>query len=240
VTGQLVLAFDHPPSLVVEDFLVAPCNAEAAGWVERWPDWPIATLVLHGPEACGKTHLAEILLALSKGRLVVAEDLGRIDPLALAAGAPAVVVEGAGGELPAAAEQAFFHLLNAARDAGAKILLTARQPVARWPVRLPDLRSRLMAAAAVEIGAPDDSLLGAVLVKQFRDRQIAIDDAVVGYVLARIERSFAAVRGFVARADRVALAERRAITVPFARELLGNIEEDGSARLPGGGDPFSP
>ncbi len=217
---QLTLAFEHSPSLVGEDFLVAPCNAEAAGWIERWPDWPLATLVIHGPEACGKTHLAEIFLALTKGRLAAAADLDRLDPLALAAGASAVVVERAGAELTASAEQAFFHLLNAAREAGATVLITAREPVARWPVRLPDLRSRLLAAAAVAIGAPDDALLGAVLVKQFRDRQIAIDGSVVTYVLPRLERSFAAVRDFVASADHVALVENRAITVRLARELL--------------------
>ena len=38
--SQLPLEFAPCPSLGREDFLVAPCNVEAAQMVDSWPDWP--------------------------------------------------------------------------------------------------------------------------------------------------------------------------------------------------------
>ena len=87
---------------------------------------------------------------------------------------------------------------------------------------LADLRSRLVAAPAVAIGAPDDGLVGALLIKLFADRQLRVGDGVVEYLLARMERSFEAARILVAALDDAALAGRRNITVPLARQVLGH------------------
>jgi len=43
---------------------------------------------------------------------------------------------------------------------------------------------------------------------------------VIAYLVARIERSFAAARAAVAALDAAALAEKRPITAPFARRVL--------------------
>jgi len=83
-----------------------------------------------------------------------------------------------------------------------------------------DLSSRLRTAPSVEISGPDDTLLAAILVKLFADRQITIDHAVLDYVVPRIERSFAALQTFVAAADKKALEDKRRITVPLARAVL--------------------
>ncbi len=223
--SQLALAFGHRPSLSGEDFLVAPCNAESVAWIDRWPDWPTPTLVIHGPPACGKTHLAEVFRACSGAHTIDLPAMRSENPVVFFENAPAATIEGGGTPLTPENEEAFLHFLNAARDAGRTILVTARLPVARWTVGLPDLRSRLMAAASVEIGAPDEALIGAVIVKQFRDRQIAVDAAVISYVVARIERSFAAVRRFVAHADETALSQGRGVTVPLARMVLDEMAD---------------
>ena len=54
-----------------------------------------------------------------------------------------------------AAEPLLLHLLNTARDRGLRVLLAGRTPPSRWPVRLPDLSSRLRAITAVEIRPPE-------------------------------------------------------------------------------------
>jgi len=66
-----------------------------------------------------------------------------------------------------------FNLVAERRGA---MLLTAREPPARWAGLLPDLRSRLAAAPAVAGGVaePDDALLAALLGKLFADRQLAV------------------------------------------------------------------
>ena len=79
-------------------------------------------------------------------------------------------------------EAALFHLLNLARERRAFVLLTCEKPPDQWGLRTPDLLSRLRLAPSVSIGAPDDALLKAVLVKLFVDRQLVVDTSVVDYI----------------------------------------------------------
>ena len=58
-----------------------------------------------------------------------------------------------------------------------------------WGVALPDLASRLKAAATVEIGEPDDLLLAGVIAKLFADRQVEVEPHVVHFLVRRMERS---------------------------------------------------
>ena len=56
--------------------------------------------------------------------------------------------------------------------------------------------------------------------KLFTDRQLAVPDNVVMRILRSVERSPAAVRDFVARADARALAEKRPVTAALVADLL--------------------
>ena len=119
-------------------------------------------------------------------------------------------------------ERALFHLLNLVREEdGFCCSPRARRPPS-WGVALPDLASRLRAMPVVTLSAPDDALLRAVLVKLFADRQLAVDETLVGYLATRIERSFAAAREAVAQLDREALRQKRPVTRALAAELLGS------------------
>lgn len=217
---QLPLDFEHRPSLTGEDFLVAESNRDAVIWLDRWPDWPTPALVIHGPAGCGKTHLAQVFLARSGGRKLSILDMSADEPRDLIEDIPACVIEDAERFVKAGLESALLHLYNALKEAGGQLLLTSRRPPSRWPVQLADLRSRLNAATAVRIGAPDDTLMQAVVVKLFADRQLKVDQDVVTFMLARMERSFEAARELVARIDEAALKERRNITVRLVRGVL--------------------
>ena len=106
----------------------------------------------------------------------------------------------------------------ARRDAS--LLLTARAAPATWPVAIPDLASRLRAVPVATLHAPDDAMLRAVIVKLAADRQLVLDESVVRYVAARIERSFAAARTAVITLDNEALRQRRPATRALAAELF--------------------
>ena len=67
----------------------------------------------------------------------------------------------------------------------------------------------------------DDALLNALLVKQFSDRQIAIDPKVVNFVLPRMERSFTGIAALVSDLDKAALKTGKPISVKMARLALG-------------------
>jgi len=221
-TAQLPLDLGHRPALGREDFMVAPCNEMAVAWIDRWPDWPGVALALHGPAACGKTHLAHVWRARSAAIEIAPESLSDAEPREILGSAKVCALKDVDAALAAGhlAEERLLHLYNLVAEGGGHILLTGQTPPARWPVKLADLRSRLRAATAVAMMAPDDALIEAVLVKLFTDRQLRVDAGVVRFLAARMERSFAAARAIVEAMDRVALADRREITVPLARRVL--------------------
>jgi chromosomal replication initiation ATPase DnaA len=85
------------------------------------------------------------------------------------------------------------------------------------------------AAPTVAILAPDEALIGALLVKLFADRQVRVDPAVVAFLVARMERSFDAARRLAAALDAAALSEGRPITVPLAGAVLARLGGDGES-----------
>jgi chromosomal replication initiation ATPase DnaA len=218
---QLALELGHRSAQGRDDFYVSPCNAEAVGWIDRWPDWPTTGLALWGPSACGKSHLAAVWRSRSGAALADFGALRAFEPPAILAGRSSLVLD----DEPAAAlaidlEEPLLHLHNLVAERGGNLLLVGGSPPARWPIALADLSSRLRAMNTVPIAAPDDALLSAVLTKQFRDRQIAVTSEVVAYAVARMERSFAAAKSLVDALDREALAQRRRIGIPLLRDVL--------------------
>ena len=216
---QLALALKHAESFAREDFLSGPSNAVALALIDAWPGWPHRTVMLTGPEGSGKSHLAAIWAQAAGARLIAARALDEANvPSALATGA-LVVEDVATGVFE---ERALFHLLNLAREDQAFVLLTARAAPVTFAIR--DLGSRFNAIPIVSMSAPDDALLRAVLVKLFTDRQLAVDEGVIGYVAMRIERSFAAARAAVAQLDEEAMRRKRPLTRTFAAEILRATE----------------
>ena len=218
---QLTFDLGHRAAHGRDDFLVAPPNAAAVAWIDRWPDWPAPFLVLHGPAACGKTHLAAVWRERVGAAPVGPDELAAADAAALLDRAAHLVIDPVDPWIgDRAAETTLFHLYNLARERGQTVLLALRAPPAQLDFALPDLASRLRAAPAAAIQPPDETLLGAVLVKMFADRQLPLGRDALNYILPRMERSFAAARDLVERADRLALAEKRGLSVPLMRRLL--------------------
>lgn len=226
---QLALDLRVRPAMGRADFMVAPCNEDAVAQLDRWPDWPGGGLVLAGPAASGKTHLAAVWRRESGAHLLDAASLDGADPVALAEAGTQWLVEDADRQVAGRAERerALFHLFNALRARRGQLMLTARVPAARWPVGLPDLASRVRGMLAARIGPPDDTLLGALLVKHFADRQLRATRPALDYMLRRMDRSFEGVERVVATIDAHALSARREINRGLVRELFDAGRLDG-------------
>lgn len=215
---QLLLDLPVRTALGRDDFFVSAANAVAVAGIEDWQAWPHGKMVLVGPEASGKTHLAHVWAGLTGADVIGAGDLAALPPDAPGL---AVVVEDAetiAGDR--AAETALFHLHNAVLGRGGRLLVTARSAPARWPLSLPDLKSRMMQAGLLTLEEPDDALLSAMMVKLAADRQLALGPDLITYAVMRMERSFAAARALVEAIDTRALRDKSRPTKPMISALL--------------------
>ncbi len=222
---QLTFDLTRRPALERGDFFVSPSNATAVATVDGWQAWPSGKLVLVGPAAAGKTHLAHVWAAQTGARIVPAGTLPQADIAALAQG-PVVVEDADGVAGDDAAETALFHLHNLVLAEGHPLLLTAAQPPAAWPLALPDLASRMQATATAHLQPPDDSLLAAVLMKQLAERQLEMDPEVLSFCITRMERRFDSAARLATELNRAAYSQRRRVTKPLVREVLDRIAEE--------------
>ncbi len=220
---QLALSFSHDPATGRDDLLVSGPVSAAVAIVDSWPAWPSPVIVLAGPAGSGKTHLASIWRQKS-GASDIHPLPGKHANL-VATGGP-VLFEDA--DRRGFDDTELFHVINSVRENGTSLLMTSRTWPSAWNVTLPDLRSRLKAATIVEIGEPDEELLAQVIVKLFADRQLNIDDKIVAYIVARMERSLAAAQRVVDQLDRLALARGTRISRNLAAEVLETFGQEGA------------
>lgn len=214
---QLAFSLSTKPALGRDNFFVSEANELAVTALEQTGTWPNGKLVLSGPAASGKTHLAHVWAGEVGARIVAADGLAARDIPAEASGP--LVVEDI-DHMDADDEVALFHLHNLMLAEGHALLMTAATPPAQMRVALPDLMSRLQGTTLVALEAPDDDLLAVVMLKMFADRQINLPIGVLDYVLPRIGRSFADARFFVDALDARALSEGKPIGKRLAGEIL--------------------
>jgi len=195
-----------PPATVV-----SRCNENAYALLARWPQWPHPVVLVSGPPGAGKSHLAARFAEEKGANAVAGQDLTGDMAIGLSSG-PVVV-----DDADRAHDRALFHLINSVRNAGTTMLLTATR---RHAGRLADLDSRLRAVPDVPLDPPDDALLRQVMIDAFVQRQLAVEPAVVSFLMTRMERTLHDAIGWVERLDRAGLAERRAPSRPLAARLM--------------------
>jgi chromosomal replication initiation ATPase DnaA len=212
---QLALPFAETQNFSADDFCTAPSNAAARDFLARPEAWSNGRLVLWGEAGCGKTHLLHIWAAANGALIVNGSTLqGLLRP-----------------ETPVAVDdsdivpdpRALLHLLNTAAEMGHPVLLTARLPPARQLIKLADLASRLRAAEAVEIRAPEDELLSLLLTRLAADRQLTLSISVQNYLLTHLPRTVACLREAIARLDRATLDSGARITKQLAAAVLEDL-----------------
>lgn len=222
--SQIPLSFEITPSKGRDDLIVSQSVQGAITMIDQWPNWPSHLVVLAGPTGSGKSHIAHIWQQKSDAKLVVLHN-NTGDLVDLVKTTP-VLIENIDQLLASsqADETQLFHLLNAAKEAGSFVLMTARSWPASWQVGLPDLASRIKAATIVEISEPDENLLTQVIFKLFADRQVEIDEKTVNYLVMRMERSLAVASNIVEAMDELALSKKTPVSRSIAAEVLAKFE----------------
>ncbi|MDP7149574.1 MAG: DnaA/Hda family protein [Paracoccaceae bacterium] len=221
---QLPLNLPTRTALGRDAFFVSPSNAVALASIDNWRNWPNGKMILCGPKGAGKTHLAQVWAAESGARVIAAERIADSDISDLALTPLAIEdadrIAGQAGD-----EEALFHLHNMILAEGHALLITAQSPPRGWNIGLPDLKSRMEGTSLTSLDQPDDTLLAAMLTKQFADRQLKPSPEAVTFLLRNMERSAAEVERIVSRMDRRALSQGRKISRQLAVETLADPSE---------------
>lgn len=216
---QLVLPFaPRAAHYRADNFLHAPSNEAARRWLAAPSEWPLRRLVLSGEAGAGKTHLLHGWSQEHGAALLHGPSLRGL----LRLGGPLVIDD---ADL-APESDTLLHLLNDAAAGEAPVLLAGRLPAARWPVTLPDLRSRLRATVSVELGQPDDALLRALFAQLLAERQLAVSHAVQEWLLCRLPRNGGALREAACRLDHAALAAGRAVDYRLAGAIVACLADE--------------
>ena len=228
--GQLALQLRMPPDQRFETFVAAPpaalaqLRALARGESRE-------SVYVEGAHGTGKSHLlrATCAEADAQGRgvayLPLASLRGRMrEAMELVAGRDLVAIDG----LEAIAgerddEVALFDLHNHARADGIGLLYAAGAAPAALGFVLPDLVSRLAQCHRITLSPLDDDGRREVLRLRARHRGVAFDDAAIDWMLTRCSRDLSDLSAIFERLDRASLAAQRRLTVPFLRDVLGQL-----------------
>lgn len=170
--------------------------------------WPFGTAVLMGSPRSGKTLLGRWVSG--KGAATVIDGADRVD------------------------ETDLFHRWNRAQESGEKLLLIADGKGADgggWEIALPDLRSRLGAAQHLEIGTPDDAMVGELMLSHAARLGLVLGEDALTYLVPRATRSFAEIEKLVAAIDRLSLERKLPPTLGIWRDALEAVQGPEQARL---------
>lgn len=175
-------------------------NEAAIAALEAPQTWPFRTAILLGPPRSGKSLLARWFGESGLGEAI--DDAAAMD------------------------ETALFHRWNRAQESATPLLLTVTGGDAdgsEWKIALPDLASRLGAALHLEIGAPDDAMLGELILSHAEQRGLALGPDALAYLVPRIERSHIGVERLVAAIDRISLERKVPPTQGIWREAIEEL-----------------
>ena len=86
--------------------------------------------------------------------------------------------------------------------------------------KLNDLKSRTKNCLFAKIEKPDDDLMFALILKNFSDRQIAIDKKLIDFIIKRIDRSYDKIFEFIYKIDELSLKKKKPIDFKTIKEVL--------------------
>lgn len=225
---QLPLSVQLPDAASFDNYHAGP-NAQALAALRELADGDGGTTLIHGPSGCGKTHL---LQATSREALTRRTRAAYLPMASFAAEDPAVLhgfetmdlvciddVDAALQDRTWA--QALLRLLDAIRSHDGRCLLSSALPPDRLAIaRLPDLRTRLCAAAAFPLRALDDDAHAEMLKRRARRLGLELPSDAIHWMLVHLPRDTAYLLDALGRIDRAALAARRRPSLPFIQQTL--------------------
>lgn len=195
--SQIALPLDSGIAALSPRIVVGRANEAVIEAFRRAGEWPFRTAVLFGPPRSGKSLLARWFADAGKGEAIDGADA--ID------------------------EAALFHRWNRAQESGTPLLLVSDRREGEWKIALPDLASRVGAAAHLAIGEPDDAMMAELIALHAELRGLVLDDVAGGYLATRSERTHMGAERLVATIDRLSLERKQAPNRSIWRDALEEL-----------------
>ena len=117
-------------------------------------------------------------------------------------------------------EDFLFHSINLSKELSKALLLTSSLKVSKLNFKTLDLVSRLEAMNTAFIEEPDDTLMEALIIKLFNDRQLLVKPKTVNFLMQRIERSYLGVSEIIELIDKVSLSQKKSVSIKLIKALI--------------------
>ena len=214
--NQLLINFNLKKDYDEQDFYVTSSNKYAFNIINGWPKWLKRTVNLYGEQYSGKSHLSKIFE--TKTTCLNIESINFTSEILLKFKTKqALIIENFNFNIP---EKLLYSLINIVEQENKYLLITSLKPINKFDFKLKDLNSRINNCLFVEIGAPDDELIYALIVKNFSDRQINIDKKIIEYIIKRINRSYKDIFLFIYKVDQLSLQKGKPINLSIIKKIL--------------------
>ena len=215
--NQQLLNFDLEPNYAHDDFFVSKSNYFAYNLILNWPKWEKNIINLNGDKFCGKTHLTKIFIKKFKAFKIDAKNLSddKIKEFKIHQN---FVLENF--DQNSVNEKLIYSLINIVEQDSKYLIINSRKSLNKYSFKLNDLNSRLKNCLNAKIELPDDSLMFAIILKNFSDRQIFTDKKIINYVIKNIDRSYSKICEFIYKVDQVSLQKQKPVTIKIIKEAL--------------------
>ena len=214
--NQLLINFNLKKDYDEQDFYVSSSNKYAFNIINGWPKWLKRIVNLYGEQYSGKSYLSKIFE--TKTTCLNIESINFTNEILLKFKTKqALIVENFNFNIP---EKLLYSLINIVEQENKYLLITSLKPINKFDFKLKDLNSRINNCLFVEIGAPDDELIYALIVKNFSDRQINIDKKIIEYIIKRINRSYKDIFLFIYKVDQLSLQKGKPINLSIIKKIL--------------------
>ena len=215
--NQQLLNFDLEPNYAHDDFFVSKSNYFAYNLILNWPRWEKNIINLNGDKFCGKTHLTKIFIKKFKAFKIDAKNLSdeKIKEFKIHQN---FVLENF--DQNSVNEKLIYSLINIVEQDNKYLIINSRKALDKYSFKLNDLNSRLKNCLNAKIELPDDSLMFAIILKNFSDRQIFTDKKIINYVIKNIDRSYSKICEFIYKVDQVSLQKQKPVTIKIIKEAL--------------------
>ena len=215
--NQTIIKFDYDKNFKNEDFYLSKSNKHVFDFLNMWPKWEKNFVNVIGEKLSGKTHLMNIFLQKNKGIKLEGKSLNN-DDLKKIKIYENVIIENLVSNVD---EKLLFSLFNLIEQDNKFIIVTSVEPIVNITFELKDLKSRTKNFILLNIEKPDDELIFAIILKNLSDRQIALDDKFIDFIIKRIERSYSKIYDFIYKIDQLSLKKKKSIDFKIIKEVLG-------------------